>query len=399
MAFPFAAVAGAVLPKLVGGIIGNNDAKRQRSRQLADIKRDRYFFGRDRRNEREYQAQLTAKDRKYAENITAKDRRYAEKRLADERAYARELRRVDRAHAGAVFERDRRLFEKDRKAHEVAFKADRDNMQARSDRYARMAAETRGLDFKALRDDAVKAGFNPLTALQFATSYSTEVGYHNAGSIYPGYGGGAPGGAVVPSSSAGSGAVPGTPIVPSAYQSPGVGYASTPAPAFASNQFLADALGAGIETYFNARAVEDEETYRSIERQVAMSHLQRLLGAENPYQDFGFRMPKSEPFSADVGFGGGELTAPFGGRVPQGPGSDASQFENRYGEIAGEVAGAGNLVATGDKWLSGLSWRDLFYSDGSVFPENLPPGAAAAAATGSRPRAPALQLPDWLVVN
>lgn len=390
MGFPFAAVASAVLPGLVSGITGNNAQKRGISAERAKELRERYYFGRDRKNERKYQAKVTKKDRKYAE-----------KRLADDRRYAASVTAADRAYSESIYKRDRATFVADRDLAAKEFKADRSAQQRLADLQAEKAAASRSLDFAALRDDAVKAGYNPLTALQFATSYARDVNYGVEGGVYGGYGAASPVGGGAASTSAGPGVVPGT--SPASYASPGGGFTSTTsAPILSSRDALLQAGVDGLITYFNEQDARDQETYRSIEQQVASGQLARLLGAQNPYQGFGYASSERFQPHVDVSDGTGLRVAGTGYQLTQGRGSNAQDYEDRYGEIAGEVAGAFNAV---DDASASVSKRGLLRTildfDEATSPAfgwipDLPswamdmPGQVSEMWTGSRPVGPKL---------
>lgn len=292
----FAAVAGAVLPKLFGGILGkrdekktNNAAGKQRAEDLAQSKKSQGYqrrkFVADRRSERKYAAKLTKEDRAYAEG-----------RLADDRRYAASISAKDRAN-----------YLKDKASDAKAYKADRAVMQKLSDRQAERQAASRSLDFAQLRDDAMAAGFNPLTALQFANSYSREVGYQNTGQTYDGRAE-APGsvvsgaGAIMPShvGSAGS------------FSTTGTGYGSTPAPVFSSSHFMADALDAGVQTGFNYvdnERLRNDAIYQNIAGQVARGQAERAYSRSTP-RNFGYSLTKTKPYKPAVTYTG---TPPFVG--------------------------------------------------------------------------------------
>lgn len=322
MPFPFAAIAGAVLPKLAEGILGRNDEKKAQKRanyqnQVADnIARRRFKADR-------------ANDRAYAEGLTKRDRAYAATQRADERRYA-----------ASVSAKDRKDFLADKAADAAAYKADRAGQQKLANTLAERQAESRGLDFQQLRDDAVAAGFNPLTALGFAGSYSREVGYAPAGGAYD-QRAQAPG-----SVTAGPGAViPSQQVASAGFASSGGGYQASSAPVFSSSSFLADALDAGISTYFNSVQEQDDVTYQNIANQVASGQIAREVARSTP-RSFGYNLSKVEPYRPSVSYGSPAIRSDGGGVL-------SSVYPAREVEVApvtntpfyGEVdVGYGNTV-------------------------------------------------------
>lgn len=324
MPFPFAAVAGAVLPGLVGGLIGKkeNDASRsfakKSQKKAIKVQKQQDVLNRkrqlaDRADERIYAAKLTKEDRDYAKAVTADNRQYAEGLTGSDRAYAAKLSKLDRANYLA-----------DKAADLAAYKKDRAAMQKAANLRAEAAAESRSLDFSQLRDDAIKAGFNPLTALQFAQSYSREVDYHDVGAPYSGVGagptsasaGGSQSGATV------SGQTFAAPAAPSAYSTVGSGYTGDSMPVFSSAPFIADAVSGGIETFFNAQSEADEQMYRDVVGQVARGQLARQAAAAIP-RDFGFDLSKVRPYRPSYAASNGAGLDPMHGRpVEQVPVSD-----------------------------------------------------------------------------
>lgn len=323
MPFPFAAIAAAVIPKLVGGILGNKSAKDQNrkagNQAGKDYARDLAQYKKAKANDRAYAHRVTKRDRAYAEKTTAKDRKYAEGLAAKDR----KLNLADEA---------RRLAE---------YKADRSALQKTADKYAERTTASRGIDFQKMRDEAVAAGFNPLTAMQFAQSYSTEVGYNVVGGPASGQG------------SAQATPAVGTPVVGSqaapaqAFQAPGNGYGSVPA--FTSNAFIGDALGAGVDSYFNAVA-EDKATYENIAAQVAIGQIERYQRQHDPSQNFGFDLSKVAPYQPDITAGRSDMIHPdqfttaLGFDLPLTPNrTEAQDWSDRYGDVVEDAAGIGLL--------------------------------------------------------
>lgn len=374
---PFSAIAVATIPKLVGGIIGKKGeqsaAKKQRRQQLRDdsVARDRFI--RDK-----------ASDRRYAASQLKADRAYSEARLADERRYAKGVTRDDRAYARNQYRAARRDFVADRQYDRSVYSADRRDQQALSNKLARATAASRGIDFQRIRDDAQAAGFNPLTALQFAQNYATDVNYELVGGVYPGYGGGAPGVPSAGTTAASPGSVPVSQPAPAmAYSSPGSGYQSSYAPAFASNEFIADALESGAQAYWDYR-VQDEQELRSIEQQVVQGYLDRMHSAQNPYQDFGFQT-RQQPFEPDNSYSGGTLrpgdTFHLGGlEFPVVSGNSAQSAQDWFGEPGEWVTGGVNMARS-----AVVKARDWFLN--TYYPQYW----GAEDQTGTVPVAPAVR--------
>lgn len=347
MAFPFAAIAAAVIPKLIGGLIDKDDNRSNRNiardQAAQDYARDLAQYKKAKKNDRDYAYRVTQRDRAYAEKIAASDRKYAEGIAAKERKLA-------------LSDEARRLQE---------YKDDRDFLQGRSDRYAKATTASRGINFQKLRDQAVAAGFNPLTALQFANQYSTEVGYGVVGGPASGQ---AAGGAGVP---VGGTSVVGSTVAPSqAFQSGGAGYGAVPA--FTSNAFIGDALGAGVDAYFNAVA-EDKAQYENIAAQVAAGQLERYRASMTP-RDFGYDLSKIQPFQPDVTSGYSHMQQPdhfvaaTGIPIALTPNrTSAQEVSDRYGDLAEDAWGIGLAVEDGARNVGSYvanqtkkGWYDIF---------------------------------------
>lgn len=303
MPFPFAAIAGAVIPSLVGGLFDRDNARRvnkassQAAQSMSFLDRQRQL--KDKADDRRYLATITKSDRRYAENLTASDRRYSERLLSNDRKYAEKITKGDRRYFESQLAQDRRYAAGVADRERKLFETDRAKLQRLSDRQAERAAASRGIDFKRIREDAEAAGFNPLTAMQFAQSYSTDVGYGVSGGAYGG-------GQVVPMSSgaAGGGGAPvsggggSTPVMPTASGGVGVtgsGYQREFAPVLASSSFVAEALDAGISTYFNTMSERDDARYQNIADQVARSQIAREVARQTP-RPFGYNLSRVEPY-------------------------------------------------------------------------------------------------------
>jgi hypothetical protein len=338
MPFPFAAIAGAVIPQLVGGILGRGENKRAESSAKTAAKQERRYFIRDKASDRRYAASLTKQDRAYGEKMLAGDRRYA----------------------ASIAGRDRALALADEARNIEGFKADRAEMQKLSDTQAERAAASRGIDFARMRDEAVAAGFNPLTAMQFASSYSKEVDYHNGGSAYAGPGV-ASGGSVVPMSSpASSHAAPS-----SSYSGVGGGYQREFQPALSTSSFVSEMLDAGITAYNQVTAAEDAAE-QNIAGQVARSQLARELDRQNYGKPFGFSLSKVRPYQPSVSAGGPALNLTGLDRpVDVAPTPDEGFFGQVEVSPGHKVTGLnpnldmdGPLAWLNEFWLGGNAVRD-----------------------------------------
>lgn len=437
----------------VGNIFGVKSeekmAKRQMNREADNRVLSRSEYLADRKNERNYNASLTKGDRKYAESLMAKDRKYAEKLLFGDRDYARKITNEERAYNERMLGKDRKyaetVYEKERRnlaASKVvdanAYKADRKAMQALADKQAIKTAASRGIDFQRLRDDATKAGFNPLTAMQWASAYNTEKGFGVMGDVYSGTasspsqvipgrsaGGGAP--------SAGGGMAGSTPMVSSinpganGFSAPGGGYGSTSLPSFISAD-LGASLGNLIDTGLNWFNHKDDAKYEAIADQVARGQLAREYENQTP-RAFGYSLAKIEPYRPSIGVYAPPLRASdapgispsdtalapskqplsiFGYPIaPSGDTSDQEAIETRYGGGVGEVVGA--ISAVRDTYNAGLplrgAGRDAFntWADGyqsskpylrgrgtehKVSPQ-VPRGSGSFSLTGAFPKMPA----------
>lgn len=160
--------------------------------------------------------------------------------------------------------------------------------------------------FVRLRDAAEKAGFNPLTALRAN-----------------------PTGGMV-----------------------------NPTPALASGSFITDALGAGIETYFNRDKIIKDEERDLLERKLMRQELanMQLQGkALEKSMNFGFGVgnPTANNYTgADLGHTTLDKGLSFGGLTAAvaGDTSDAEVWEKRYGDIASSVIGGAIAARDLGQW-------------------------------------------------
>lgn len=297
---------------------------------------------------------MMIEQRNYARLLTSADRRYAGSLQKNDRAYARSLLLNDRAYLAQQDARQRSAYSKDRAM-----------LQRMADDRAERSAASRGIDFTRLRDDAVKAGYNPMTALGMAHAYSTEVGYSVNGSPLPRYGAGggtSGGGAAGGSSAVGS-------HVPAGVTFGGGGYSANSSPALSAGSFIADALDRGVDSYFNTPPARDNlaDALRGALQSDQMA--QQVRDASIP-SAFGYSLTDVEPFRPTVSMGvpplrrdqsevlvpgtsaSDGMVAPsskpikvFGGDFrPSGRFSDQTAGEERYGEIGGEILGLGSFL-------------------------------------------------------
>lgn len=311
---------GAILPSLgglVGGLFDRNKEKKaqaaairasdtarwdQRNWDLADVKDQRRYADTRLKADRAYAARLLDNDRRYTRNNFIRDRDYDRKIQLDdrvnERAYLASRLADDRAYAETQISADRREFI-----------TDRDAIQANSERLAEKSAASRGIDFKRLRDDAVAAGYNPMTALGMAHAYSTNIDYVDGRTAYSNRAAFQPQGAGYNASMAGGGGGGGTsaapvssPItsgVPAAggFTAAGAGYQGQFGSSLSTGSFIADALNRGIDTWFNRPAEKDvlAESLRHAMQQREVQQAQSDMRA-----DFGYDLTRQQPFKPAV---------------------------------------------------------------------------------------------------
>lgn len=338
---------------LIGGLINRRSAKKQQEQSYAQTdaqrREDRNWYLDDRREERRYDRLLTRDDRSYAQEQRDDERAYASRVLVDQRvadrrnlveqrAYDRRLTSLDRKYMSDQLadqrDYDAQMYKRDVKRYDK----DRDMMQTRSNRLARASAESRGIDFVKLRDDAIKAGYNPMTALSMAHAYSTQVDYSLQGGVYSpganyttsnqGYsplsqnsGGGASGGG---SGGAAPGAVmPSHSTAPGSFSAGGGGYQSQFNPALSSGSFIQEAIERGVDGWSNARVQSDPlaDALRRATQQDQMAA--DVRDAQVPQgRGFGYALTEQEPFqpSGKVGVPAlaSDKTSPIAPKMPSG---------------------------------------------------------------------------------
>lgn len=378
----------------VGGLLsgGHSRRERERAQRYNDglIARQRDWFLADRGHDEEYNAERLAGDRRYARGLLVDERDYVARVKRGDRAYDRVQLAGDRRYAEGRLADDRAYMARMRDADISQYSRDRDLMQRRSNSLAERTAASRGIDFTKLRDDAVAAGYNPMTALSMAHAYSKQVDYSLQGGVYspgasytaagPGYnvmggGGGSSGGA-----SAGGGVAPmSTPsasVAAGGFNIGGSGYQSRGAPDLVSaGSFIGEAMGRSADSYFNTPPASDPlaDQLRNIEDSYNVS-----LSAQQAQvpKGFGYDLTKIKPFSPALSVRVPPIRdqqkqlappapvaeSPSDGSVtpsknpikvfgkdfkPQSGSSDASAAEDRYGEIGGEIVGLSAMASDG----------------------------------------------------
>ncbi len=346
---------------LVGAISGKREGSKNRKFAAAQAHEDRKFQLMLRDGERSYSQAQTARDRVYAERLLRDDRDYVRRMTADQRSYdrtqthqsrlydAKLLRdqraredaydarnqsrlqtqlRDDRSYSEARLADDRAYMDRLYREDKNRYAADRDLMQSRSDGYAEKTAASRGIDFTKLRDDAVKAGYNPMTALSMAHAYSTQVDYQLQGGVYSpranytaaggsvptgaGYAaGGAPGaGGGGGGSYGGGGGSPMPMSTPIASQVPaggsfsagGAGYTSSPSPGLTAASFFADALDKSMDNWFSTPAPRDELADALRKALEVNSAAEDAKAAQMP-KGFGYDLTEIKPFKPALSTG------------------------------------------------------------------------------------------------
>lgn len=311
----FGAILGAVAPGLVGGLFN------RREQRAANQTNERLY----RESVRDNRADI-ADERRWQEAARDNERRYQEGQARFQRHFEGDLRLEERRRADRLHGED----------------------QARLDRMADRSVETRGVDFQRLRDQAVAAGFNPMSVLGTAGMYSTEW----QGSLAPrqgtsgisGAGGMMAGGSGM--STAGMGG----------------GYMREFTPALTTGSFLAEAVQRGIDTTFNTPVANDplaDALRKALNTDRVVSDAQ----AANPRRPFGYDLQEVAPYTpartvsrpaiqkaatspSDESVDPSSLPIKWNGGDfdPSGKFSDAEAAEARYGEIGGEILGLDSLI-------------------------------------------------------
>lgn len=359
-AFLPALIGAGILPdligagaSLVGGFLNRRSARKQQGRaeeqSAAMTKEQRRWYLRDRQSDRKYDLRLTRNDRQYAEQMRDNERRYAANVLADQRSVDRQREIRQRRYDEKTTASDRAYMAQQKRQQNkydaamykrdiTRYDTDRDRMQNRSNRLAEKSASSRGIDFIKLRDDAVKAGYNPMTALSMAHAYSTQVDYSLQGGVYSpranyttsnqGYsplsqnsGGGASGGG---SGGAAPGAVmPSHNTAPGSFSAGGNGYQSQFNPALSSGSFIQEAIERGVDGWSNAKVQSDPlaDALRRATQQDQMAS--EVRDAQVPQgRGFGYALTEQQPFqpSGKVGVPGlaSNKTAPVAPKMPSG---------------------------------------------------------------------------------
>lgn len=277
---PFEAVGGALLGAGIDMLAQKGSNKHQNfmankaKKYDREVRKDaykRYKWSRD--NERAYNEAQTEDDRRYQRKLVSEDRNLTARLLAED---------------------------------EARYKDDRNFMQGRSDRYARATAKSRGVDWQRMRDDAVAAGYNPMTALSMANMYATDINYGAVGDVYSqGAAFQSPGSAGSFSPSSGTGSVGG-------YNSPGSGYVTPAGNGTLTNGAMIGAAFASDMGNFIQSFGADPEA-EAVMAQVKRQRLAaQLAGNVRRNDGFGWDYNKIQPYQPDITFnpGGGPLSRP-----------------------------------------------------------------------------------------
>lgn len=292
--------------------------KEDRNWAVNMLRDERDYARRITQDQRGYDRNVLADSRRYAESQTRDDRAYSEKRLNDDRRYSENRLAGERAYVDRMNAENQAYMDRKRDEDIAQYKGDRNAMQLRSNDLAERTAKSRGIDFVKLRDDAIAAGYNPMTALSMAHAYSTQVDYSLQGGVYsPGAAYTAPGalasGGSVPGGSVPSGAVPtggggGSPAMAGpANLSPGYtpaggggqvsgsGYSSNALPGMSSGSFLQAAAEKAADTFFNTPPERD-----ALADSLRKALDQKTFADERP---FGHVLTEHKPFRAAATFG------------------------------------------------------------------------------------------------
>lgn len=214
------------------------------------------------------------------------------------------------------------------------------------------------VDYVRLRNEAEKAGFNPLTALR------------NGGSA-------------------------------------GFSTMTTTGGALSSKDFFAEALGKGVETYFNRDQIAADKERDMLERALMREELrvmQQQGKAVTSRMGFGYEIPQANNYTgidragSAPDLGSGVSGRPSNGLVVGGlpvtnndAWSSAQAFEDRYGDVLGSVYGVGVLGA--DIAATARTNRDALAATGKAFWDKMPkPGPMRP----ERITVTALADPSWL---
>lgn len=276
------AIVGSVAGPLINGIFGNDAAKDANKRQW---RRQLIAWG--------HEDDVRRDERRYLEGQTKSNRAHARQVLADNRRHERATTLENRSHARQVLNEQRGYNERMGAEDRAFMLRDRAKMQAEMDERAERTTASRGIDFGKLRDEAIAAGFNPLSVLGNAALYSTEVGYGTAGGPYQ-----AGPTSIASGSAVSGGSVPGGAVMAG---SAGSGYSAGVMPeVITSGNFMGEALSAGVNTAFNAlddMQRGDRELTEALARATSIEAQQKAIQARNPgYQ--GFAVATNAPFNA-----------------------------------------------------------------------------------------------------
>lgn len=379
-------VIGSIGSSLIGGLFGKSKDKEasrenRRAREYdREVRADNKQFQIDMRNQaQDYARKTTVSDRRYAQSVLADGRDYDRRALRLDRQYAENLTAKDRRYAADLTASDRAYLDNRRDQDVLQYQNDRNFMQNRSNNLIDKSAATRGIDFTRMRDDAVAAGYNPMTALQFASAYSTARDYQLQGGVYsPGASytqssnvggrvgvdgvgttassGGGGGGAVMPSSAPAAGG----------FAINGNGYTAQQSPGLSSGAWITEALDRGLDSWFSRPDPAEDKLATALRSALAFKDQKQVADSQNYRKSFGYDLTKQRPFRPSVSVGvapmrqnqkqvlspSDEIVAPStrpmkvaGGNFhPSGKWSDAAAAEDRYGDLLGSAYGVGSLM-------------------------------------------------------
>lgn len=131
-----------------------------------------------------------------------------------------------------------------------------------------------------------------------------------------------------------------------------------PTPALASGSFVTDALGAGMQTYFNRDKILKDEERDMLERKLMRQELANMTMQGKAFEksmNFGFGVgnPTANNYTgADLGHTTLDKGLSFGGvtAAVAGDTSDAEVWEKRYGDIASSVIGGAIAARDLGQW-------------------------------------------------
>lgn len=377
---------GSIGGSLISGLFGKSkDKAASRENRKAreydrEVRADNKQFQIDMRNQAQHHArQQTLSDRNYARYVLSDQRDYDRRALRLDRQYAENLTAQDRRYAADLTASDRAYLDGKRDQDIARYDSDRRAMQSNSNYLVDKSAATRGIDFVKMRDDAVAAGYNPMTALQFANAYSTARDYQLQGGVYsPGANytqssnmggrvgvdgvgttasaGGGGGGAVMPSVAPASGG----------FAVNGNGYTAQSSPGLSSSAWISEALQTAADSWFSKPDPQEDKLATALRSALSFKDQAEVANSQNYRRSFGYDLTKQRAFrpAASVGVPAlrrnqQQTLAPSDESVtpptrpikaaaysvhPSGDFSDAAAVEDRYGDLGGSLYGVGAMA-------------------------------------------------------